>query len=142
MTPRDCLVSLVLALLPAVCGCASYKTAPVSGRVTLDGKPLPYATVMFVPEAAQTGKDPVPSSVGDTNEDGRYTLVLASGGKTAGAVVGKHKVIIVMGGRAAANDTEPTFHKQLPARYNRRTELECDVPAKGRDDADFPLTSQ
>ena len=142
MTPRDCLVSLVLALLPAVCGCASYKTAPVSGRITLDGQPLANATVTFVPEAGAASQDPMPSSVGLTGEDGRYSLVLNDGGKPTGAVAGKHKVLIFLGAQAAANDVEPTFHKQLPAKYNRKSELECEVPARGRDDADFDLHSQ
>jgi hypothetical protein len=142
MSPRACLGSCALALLLA--GCGAYPTATVSGRVTLDGKALPDATVMFVPAppAASKDKDPLPSSVGVTDADGRYTLMLNSGPKTKGAVVGKHKVIIVLGARGPSSDEEPTFHKQLPEEYNRRTRLECDVPARGRDDANFDLTSQ
>jgi hypothetical protein len=137
LTPRACLVSVVLALPLAGCGVGSYKTVPVSGRVTLDSKPLAKATVMFVPVAGA----PLPSSGGLTDDDGHYSLVLTSDSKTNGAVLGKHKVIIIMGAEVSANDKKPTFHKQLPERYNRKTTLECDVPPDGREDANFNLKS-
>jgi hypothetical protein len=119
-----------------------YKTAPAAGRVTLDGKALPNATVEFVPVAGAGDKEPLPSSVGTTDGDGRYSLVLASGGKTTGAVVGKHTVIITLGAQGGPADGKPTFHKQLPQRYNRKTTLTCEVPAGGREDANFDLKSK
>jgi hypothetical protein len=143
MTPRACLFSFVLVLLLAGCGGRSVKTTPVSGRVTLDGKPLPDAMVMFVPAvgASPADQDPLPSSVGTTDGDGRYSLVLNSGGKANGAVVGKHKVIITLGSQGSSSETKRTFHKQLPQRYNRKTELECEIPPDGRNDANFDLKS-
>jgi hypothetical protein len=132
-------VLIALALLPV--GCGRYQTAPVSGRVTLDNKPLANAMVLFVPETgAETTS--LPSAVGTTGEDGRYALVLGSGNNAKGAVVGKYKVMITLGAQGVSGDAKPTFHKQLPARYNRQTELSCDVPAAGRDDANFDLRSQ
>jgi hypothetical protein len=143
MMPRARPVWVVLVLLPAGCGGGSYKTAPVSGRVMLDSKPLANAMVQFVPVAGAGEKEPLPSSVGTTDENGRYTLVLTAGSKAnaSGAVVGKHRVLITLGAKGGSTDTEPTFHKQLPQRYNRKTKLECEVPAKGRDDANFDLTT-
>ncbi len=141
MKPRACLVAALAALLPAGCEGTSYKTAPVSGRVTLDGKPLPKATVMFIPAEGAAGKATLPSSAGLTDEAGHYSLVLNSGSKKEGAVVGKHKVVILLGA-GAADDTKPTFHKQLPQKYNRKTELERDVPPEGRGDVDFDLKSK
>jgi hypothetical protein len=143
MTLRICLVSVVLALLQAGCGGGgpSYKTAPVSGRITLDSKPLAGATVVFAPVAGAATKDAAPSSVDTTDQDGHYSLILNSDSKTNGAVVGKHKVMITLGAQAGAKDTKPTFHKQLPLRYNRQTELKCDVPDGGRSDANFDLKS-
>jgi hypothetical protein len=136
MTPRACLLSVALALLVAGCGRA-YKTAPVSGRVKLDGRPLANATVQFVPVTGADQQEPPPSSVGTTDKDGRYELVFSNDANTKGAVVGKHKVIITLGAESASGDTVPTFHKQLPEQYNRRTTLECEVPPGGRDDANF-----
>jgi hypothetical protein len=139
VTPRAGLFWAVLALALAGCGGGqSYKTAPVSGRVTVDSKPLAKATVMFVPVAGSGEKDSLPSSVGLTDADGRYSLVLNVGSKPSGAVVGKHKVMIFFGAEAGADDTKPTFHKQLPQKYNRKTELEREVPAAGLE-ANFDL---
>jgi hypothetical protein len=143
MTRRACLVSVVLVLLLAGCGGGPYKLAPVSGTVTLDGKALPNAIVTFVPAGGAAGdKDPLPSSVGTTDENGHYSLVLTRDINSKGAVVAKHKVIIVLGAGDVSNETKPTFHKHLPVQYNRNTKLECDVPAGGKDDADFPLKSR
>jgi hypothetical protein len=144
MTPGARSGWVVVCLMLTGCGGSSYKTPPVSGRVILDGKPLSNATVTFVPVAgpAEADKEPPPSSVGTTDQDGRYSLVLNSGGKSKGAVVGKHKVIITLGGQGTPDDTKPTFHKQLPERYNRKTDLTCDVPPDGRTDADFDLKSK
>jgi hypothetical protein len=142
MRPRALLVLAALALSLAGCRGGSYKTAPVSGRVLLDGKPLPDALVMFVPVTAPGNKDDLPSSFATTGPDGRYSLKLQSGSQSAGAVVGKHKVIITLGaGGGGSSDAQPTYHKQLPGRYNRKTELACEVPDSGRDDADFELQS-
>jgi hypothetical protein len=133
------LSSFVLALLVAGCGIGSIKTVPVSGRVTLDKKPLANALVTFVPVAGSDQKEPPPSAIGTTDENGHYSLMLNSGDKKKGAVVGKYKVIITLGAGGGSDENKRTFHKQLPQRYNRKTELECDVPAKGRDDANFDL---
>jgi hypothetical protein len=143
MSLRAGLVLLVLALLLPGCGGAPPPTPPVSGRVTLDGKPLANAMVMFIPVAGPADKDPLPSSVGTTDENGHYSLVLSSiTRKATGAVVGKHKVMITIGAGGDSSDTKPTFHKQLPQQYNRKTQLECEVPAAGRDDANFDLSSK
>jgi hypothetical protein len=146
MVRRDWTVAVLLALLLAGCGGGSpYKTAPVSGRVTLDNKPLAHATVMFVPDSGPgANKEPPPSSVATTEEDGHYSLVLSAGSKSNGAVVGKHKVVISMGSQVSSADTKRTFHKQLPEKYNRidKTTLGCEVPAGGRDDANFDLKSK
>jgi hypothetical protein len=138
---RACLVGAAVALLSAGCGGTRYKTAPVSGRVTLDGRPLPRATVMFLPATGTEGKSDLPSSAGLTDEAGRYSLVL-NDGKTAGAVPGKYKVMILLGAQAGADDSKPTYHRQLPPRYNRKTELARDVPPEGRADIDFDLKSR
>jgi hypothetical protein len=129
-------------LLLAGCGGASHKTAPVSGQVKLDGKPLAYAAVEFVPVAGAGDKETPLSSLGTTDENGHYSLALTTGSKNQGAVVGKHKVIIFLTAQASAKDTRRTFHKQLPERYNRKTTLERDVPPEGTDKMDFDLTSK
>jgi len=66
-------------------GCRSgVELLPVSGVVTLDGKPVEQATVLFKPESG-------PVAYGQTNADGRFELSTAG---RKGAVPGKHKVSI------------------------------------------------
>src|SRR5262245_18422913 len=87
---------LILCSLLGALGCSGegYKVAPVSGRVTLDGKPLAGAHVHFAPVATKGKIDPGPTSQGKTDADGRYTLSLDTSCRP-GAVVGHHKVYII-----------------------------------------------
>src|SRR5437868_3725711 len=84
-------------LLPLLTGCSGepYQVASVSGRVTLNGKPLDHAGVNFSPLATKGSLAPGPGSYAVTDPDGRYTLKLV-GPDTKGAVIGKHKVSIIV----------------------------------------------
>ncbi|HID21451.1 MAG TPA: carboxypeptidase regulatory-like domain-containing protein [Planctomycetaceae bacterium] len=76
---------LVLAVVLAigvcyVAGCSRGperpKTYPVTGTVTLDGKPVEGATVVFVPKEEGTGR----AATGVTDSNGKYSLgTFASG---------------------------------------------------------------
>jgi hypothetical protein len=128
-------------------GCGSEKIAPVSGVVMLNEKPLVGATVIFTPvkENSQSTKAPTTSS-GITNEKGEYTLKTSTG--VDGALVGKHSVSIVRTDpRNVDRDKRPVRGAPtpdaapIPARYNEKTELTCEVPASGKTDASFSLKS-
>ena len=71
-------------------GCNSEKIpglGHVTGIVTMDGKPLPEATLVFTPtEAGAT------ASFGQTDATGKYELYYSRGHK--GAKVGEHSVAI------------------------------------------------
>ncbi|HZT79944.1 MAG TPA: carboxypeptidase-like regulatory domain-containing protein [Gemmataceae bacterium] len=134
------LLPVLPLLLLAGCDTGPYKIAPVSGRVTLNGKPLANVAVTFQPIAPEGSIDAGPGSSGVTDADGRYTLTLI-GKDRKGAVVGKHKVRITYVPDAGAEDDAPRRFKQLPAKYNSRTTLECEVPPGGKKDADFALAS-
>jgi hypothetical protein len=69
----------------ALTGCGGEKLAQVSGRITVDGKPVPGGTISFVPP---TGK----AAVGSISPDGTYTLGTYQ--TSDGALVGPHKVVI------------------------------------------------
>jgi hypothetical protein len=75
-----------------VLGCGSNSFAPVSGRITLDNKPLAGATVLFVPMAEKGSIQAGIGSVGTTDENGAYTLKTTKG--QTGAQTGKHRVSI------------------------------------------------
>jgi hypothetical protein len=135
-------VRRTLLMLPLACaflaGCSST-TAPVSGRITLNGKALAKASVTFAPVGTKGEMEPGPSSAAITNEDGRYTLrLIGQSGK--GAMIGKHKVMIALQEEVDTSDDNPVKLKQLPLKFNGQTTLEFDVPAGGTDKADFNLT--
>ena len=77
-------------LLP---GCSKKfpPVVPTEGTVTLDGKPLPNATVTFIPLLNDYGAES--SSIGTTDEQGRFTLTCQFNNQP-GAAVGEHVVVI------------------------------------------------
>ena len=142
---------LVAATAAALAGCDSGpKFAPVSGRVTYDGKPLANAFVEFSPVSPGGGGDPGPGSVGKTDAEGRYTLHSGLDKDVGGAVVGKHKVRISTadgsdsGGDRDADSGAGKKRKAagpvIPDRYFGNTTLSFDVPPGGTDGANFDLT--
>ena len=63
-------------LLAAVVGCSGGpKFAPVSGVVTLDGKPYPKAVVSFQPVGTEGNPNPGRGSSAYTDENGRFVLM-------------------------------------------------------------------
>jgi len=131
-------VALVLAVAATAPGCAGKRRelpplGEVSGTISLDGQPLPKASVTFVPfERGQ-------ASHGSTDDAGRYRLVYTT--NTPGAVVGSHRVEIRTGGEGY--DKEGVFHEsveRLPLKYHARSELTATVAA-GTNELDFKLTS-
>lgn len=86
----------MLAILAGCGGASGPELHPVSGTVTIGGKPAPGISVTF---SADSG----PSSAGRTDEAGKYTLATATG--QAGAVAGQYKVVLSGGGEAATSGT-------------------------------------
>src|SRR5690242_5652638 len=80
-------VSFLWTVLAAAAGCgpSGPDIAHVSGRVTMDGKPLANATVVFIPE------DGRPAGA-RTNAAGDYVLNFTEGRR--GAIPGKNTVRI------------------------------------------------
>src|SRR5262245_59243356 len=132
---------LLAALLTA--GCGGPTVVSVSGQVTMDGKPLPGAHVTFQPVGG-LNQPPGSGSYAKTDADGRYTLRLIQPDR-AGAVVGKHKVSISKRGGEASQQSDAGIKippDPVPAKYNRESTLEYEVPPGGTDKADFELTSK
>ena len=138
---------LFACALLLVFGCKDPKAkfAPVSGKVTLDGKPLVNAMVSFQPIAKMGEINAGVGSSGKTNENGEFTLMAASGEK--GAVVGKHRVVITLvQEQAGTGDERPPRggwpqKETVPSKYNTDSKETFDVPASGTASANFPLTS-
>jgi len=133
---------MLLALLVVVTGCGK-KPVPVSGRVTLDSKPLVNATVIFTPDTDE--KNPGAGSVGKTNANGEFKLRV-NPGDLDGAFVGKHKVSITSyegdDGTVPSSGPDMIFRKAIvPSEYNADSKLSFDVPEAGSTSANFDLKS-
>lgn len=84
-----------LAILAFV-GCGDDSIAPVSGKVTVDGKPVDSIRLVFSPVRVDDATDPGPWSSGLTNAAGESSLETRY--KDNGAVVGEHTVAFVYDG--------------------------------------------
>jgi hypothetical protein len=84
---------LVILSLAFFLGCSggSQGLAVVKGKVTYKDKPVPNGTVNFLPDDGNK-----PSATGEIQPDGSYSLKTTVGNRPSdGAVIGKHKVMIV-----------------------------------------------
>jgi len=83
-------LSILSIVLTDVGGCLSGdlpELAPVTGKVTLDGKPIKTGLISFVPDPAR-GTDGTPG-IGNIDENGTYRITTL---EADGAQVGFHKV--------------------------------------------------
>jgi hypothetical protein len=145
MRGRLVVLGLGLALLTS---CESKpKFAPLSGRVTLDGKPLAGGYVYFQPIAPEGSAFAAASgSSGKTNENGEYSLKGPNG--EDGAWVGRHKVMIDAHASKVGETDErpprggwPQFNK-VPSKYNKDSKETFEVPSEGTDKANFDLKTK
>ncbi|EAQ81401.1 hypothetical protein DSM3645_23456 [Blastopirellula marina DSM 3645] len=107
-----------MLLIGLVGGCSSggsLETATVTGKVSYQGKPLPYGSISFRPEAGSP-------AYAKLREDGTYSL--STFGNGDGAVIGKHQVLIIAtetdAGIAPANDSGiemPVTKSVIPRKY-------------------------
>lgn len=131
-----------IAILPllTIVGCGNHEgpeLAEVTGKIMLDGEPLPRVNLRFVPE--QPGGSP---SFGGTNASGQYKLLFNA--ERTGAMLGKHRVEI--------EPTEPETDEngkplpdakvvKLPKKYLQPGALTAEVKP-GSNTVDFELVSK
>lgn len=133
---RLCLLVMLISL--GGCSSSEYEFAPVSGKVTLGGKPLGGASVAFQPRAQGDSVIIGPTSVGKTDEQGRFTLSVSTN-KREGAVVGEHIVWISTSKTVdPANDAVRPSKELVPAKYMDGS-LRYTVAPGGTDNANFDL---
>ncbi|MBA2112911.1 hypothetical protein [Bremerella alba] len=126
------MLSIGLMLCSGCFGQKGLETAPVTGIVTYNGKPLPYGRVSFRPPAGSP-------ATGEIQSDGRFSL--STYGNGDGAIVGTHQVSVtatevdagVMAATAA--NTEMTVPKSMiPKKYTSfsTSELTAEVVSSGK----------
>jgi len=120
-----CFWLLLLGLLISGCRKSGAELAPVSGRVTLAGKPLEKADVVFQPD---NGKPP---ASGRTDAEGRYELAYKRG--VMGGPVGQNTVRIGVSRELVRNPPK------IAAKFNSQSELHREIKA-GQNEFDFDVT--
>jgi hypothetical protein len=121
------LFCVALTAVLAGCGSSGPSLAPVTGRVTIDGRPVENIEVIFQPKQGSP-------SFGVTGHDGRYELIYKRG--VSGALIGEHTVQIKT--MPVTEGGKPTL--SIPARYNTKTELHQEVKT-AKNVFDFDLKS-
>jgi len=122
---------LVAVLCCIGCHKSEVELGGVEGKVTLDGQPLPDATVRFIPQGTGKGR----AAFGKTDAEGHYKLLYSAGAN--GAVVGNVRVEIT-----TADPDSPKSKEKVPARYNANSELVSEVKSGSNKNLDFDLTSK
>jgi hypothetical protein len=106
------LLPLLVLVLISGCGSSGLTTAPVRGKITYKGKPVPNGTVTYVPDGDK------PAATGEIQPDGTYVLTTYDSGD--GAVLGKHSIMIIaqedMAGRLP-EERSPTPGLIVPEKY-------------------------
>jgi hypothetical protein len=98
---------LVLVTSLGALGCSDGRPArvPVSGQVLIDGQPLKFGSIQFIPKGAR-------ASGGQLDSNGHFVLSCFDQGD--GAVLGMHQVAVKAG--QYRNDAETYWH--APKKYN------------------------
>ena len=130
------IVLLGCLAIPVGCGKSGPDLGQVTGKVTLNGKPLADASIEFIPEKGRP-------SMATTDAGGQYELVYTA--DRPGALPGKHTVRITTGrpgyeGEGGQGGQEAR-DEVVPPKYNSASELAREVKP-GSNTIDFKLESE
>jgi hypothetical protein len=131
------------AFLVLLAGCGGVRTADVSGKVTVDGKPVEDGAITFFPI---DGKG---TTGGAIIERGEYAVQLPIPPNAEGAETHRMKVSIsapkVVGMKKLYNTEHaierPVTAESLPDRYNAKSTLTIEVKP-GKNEQNFELKSK
>lgn len=130
------LVAIGVSLIVGCGGGGDPDVVSVTGTVTMDGQPLPNATVVFI-----SGQGRPSGAI--TDENGQYELNYT--GDQKGARIGTNRVQITTAqGPSETMEGEPVaaVPETVPKKYNDQSELEFEVTADGENVANFDLESK
>jgi len=164
-----CIARVFSCLILFIAGCGGGSSfVPVSGTVTINGKPCPGLEVLFSPIGTPSNPAPGVFSKAITDADGRYELESRYGDR--GAVAGEHQVFVKHADDASKQigmltDELETIDESAADAESRRTQirekikslrtqlrqrsripstegLTIIVPPKGGSDINIELTSE
>ena len=133
---KKAVVVVALLAIGFTAGCSDNGQGgkKVTGRVTLDGKPLPDGSITFLPEKTGT-------TVGGKIHDGVYNISRAEG-----PLPGLYRVYInrsMPTGKMLLDSDGvtkvPEFREVVPACYNLQTKLSVTVTSEGSNNFNFEL---
>lgn len=136
-TTRSNLLLTVPVLCVLAVGCSTGERTnepdmhPVTGEVTLDGKPLPAGRIHFIDADTEPPREAVIDII-----NGQFSGQVTAGKKRVEIRAYRDDVEASVGG--APTDVDPQY---LPARYNTASEQTADVAASGENSFRFPLTT-
>ncbi len=141
-----CFFSILFIVATIGCGSRGLRVEYVEGIVTLDGEPVPEATVTFLPTKETP---PMEMATGMTDANGAYKLSSVTGQATAGAVAGEYKVLVTKvttdgneveyGAIRSVNAVKYTHHVPAVYRDSQKTPLTVTV-IKGKNNIPLKLT--
>lgn len=131
---RFCFLAAALLLL-ATSGCGSGEAYhPISGTVLLNEQPLKKGVITLFPSGPGT-------TVGGEIIEGKFSLP-----RENGPTPGKYRVEIVAFKASGKKEFDVDLNSQvdvevqyLPAKYNTKSELECNVEQGGKNEFEFKL---
>lgn len=129
-------VAVIAGAALLMAGCGEPPLHDVTGKVTLDGKPLSGALVTFLSEG-----EPRRFHLARTDADGRYRL--RPDASRSGAVAGRYvvRVTTFQEGDSRVDPPVPAIPERVPARYNVESQLRAEVIA-GPNEFAFDLESK
>jgi hypothetical protein len=110
------LLAVGLAALPFT-GCGGSGRVSVSGRVTVDGKPVPEGSITFIPEKGNPGP-----TAGGAIRDGSYKIDARKGPMT-----GKHRMEVHAVARTGRSIPDPRSPGKADVKVDETKDI---VPAK------------
>jgi hypothetical protein len=151
MARRILVVLVGLGGLMSLAGCAHRlpPIVPAKGMVLLNGKPLPNASVTFVPMLEHFGANS--NSTALTDENGEFTLTCMYNNQP-GAVVGTHVVLVTeppvpdelrkeQDGRVIANYRAKFGNRPIPPEYSTVSQSPIKIEVKeGQTEYNIDLT--
>ena len=142
------LAMAVLLLVGCDSGPAGPPLVPVEGTVTLDGKPLSGATLLFQPQGNTAGQ----GGTARTDAAGKFALT-SFDLKDKGTAAGNYRVVISKKANPDGSDFAPSpdqdpmlaaYKEVLPPQYadDAQTTLSAEVPPEGVKNLEFKLSSK
>lgn len=131
------IVAAIFLACGALAGCRNsdqLETAAVTGKITLNGKPLGKGIVIFTPALGRAAR-------GLIDAEGAYQLTTYKNGD--GAIVGRHGVAVVVADENSTGGVEGGIVSIVPFKYAvpATSGLEFDVRSSLRNEANFDLKS-